>query len=171
MVLLTRDGTPQQPRSLADGLRPPRMHACASFPWRTTARWTWRQADTDLGPAHAPGRRDPRVQCAGTINDVKAIAPSRTGRARLSWWTAPSRCPTCAWTFRTSTATSSPSRYKVYGPMGIGALYGREKLLDAMPPWMGGGEMIRSVSLEKSTWNDLPWKFEAGTPNVEGAVA
>ena len=62
------------------------------------------------------------------------------------------------------------SGHKVYGPMGIGALYGREKLLDAMPPWMGGGEMIRSVSMETSTWNDLPWKFEAGTPNVEGAV-
>jgi cysteine desulfurase/selenocysteine lyase len=62
------------------------------------------------------------------------------------------------------------SGHKVYAPMGIGVLYGREKILDAMPPWMGGGEMIRSVTLEKSTWNDLPWKFEAGTPNVEGAV-
>jgi cysteine desulfurase / selenocysteine lyase len=62
------------------------------------------------------------------------------------------------------------SGHKMYAPMGIGALYGKEKLLDAMPPWMGGGEMIRSVSLEQSTWNDLPWKFEAGTPNVEGAV-
>ena len=62
------------------------------------------------------------------------------------------------------------SGHKVYAPMGIGALYGREQLLDAMPPWMGGGEMIRSVSMEGSTWNDLPWKFEAGTPNVEGAV-
>jgi cysteine desulfurase/selenocysteine lyase len=62
------------------------------------------------------------------------------------------------------------SGHKMYGPMGIGALYGKEKILDAMPPWMGGGEMIRSVSLEQSTWNDLPWKFEAGTPNVEGAV-
>ena len=58
----------------------------------------------------------------------------------------------------------------MYGPMGIGVLYGKEQLLEAMPPWMGGGEMIRSVSMESSTWNDLPWKFEAGTPNVEGAV-
>jgi cysteine desulfurase/selenocysteine lyase len=54
--------------------------------------------------------------------------------------------------------------------MGIGALYGKEKTLEDMPPWMGGGEMIRSVRLESSTWNELPWKFEAGTPNVEGAV-
>jgi cysteine desulfurase/selenocysteine lyase len=62
------------------------------------------------------------------------------------------------------------SSHKMCGPMGIGALYGKESLLDAMPPWMGGGEMIRAVWPEKSTWNDLPWKFEAGTPNVEGAV-
>jgi cysteine desulfurase/selenocysteine lyase len=49
-------------------------------------------------------------------------------------------------------------------------LYGREALLEAMPPWMGGGDMIRTVSYETSTWNDLPWKFEAGTPNISGAV-
>jgi cysteine desulfurase / selenocysteine lyase len=62
------------------------------------------------------------------------------------------------------------SSHKMCGPMGMGVLYGRESLLDAMPPWMGGGEMIRAVWPEKSTWNELPWKFEAGTPNVEGAV-
>jgi cysteine desulfurase/selenocysteine lyase len=62
------------------------------------------------------------------------------------------------------------SGHKMYGPMGIGALYGREALLERMEPYMGGGEMIRSVSLESSTWNELPYKFEAGTPNVEGAV-
>jgi cysteine desulfurase/selenocysteine lyase len=49
-------------------------------------------------------------------------------------------------------------------------LYGREALLDAMPPWQGGGDMIRSVTFAKSTYNDLPWKFEAGTPNMSGAV-
>ena len=62
------------------------------------------------------------------------------------------------------------SGHKMYGPMGIGVLYGRESLLERMEPYMGGGEMIRSVWLERSTWNDLPYKFEAGTPNVEGAV-
>jgi cysteine desulfurase/selenocysteine lyase len=62
------------------------------------------------------------------------------------------------------------SGHKMYGPMGIGALYGREQLLERMEPYMAGGEMIRSVSLESSTWNELPFKFEAGTPNVEGAV-
>jgi cysteine desulfurase/selenocysteine lyase len=62
------------------------------------------------------------------------------------------------------------SGHKLYGPTGIGVLYGREALLDSMPPWMGGGDMIRTVSYETSTWNELPYKFEAGTPNISGAV-
>ncbi len=62
------------------------------------------------------------------------------------------------------------SGHKLYGPTGIGVLYGREALLEAMPPWQGGGDMIRTVSFEKSTWNELPYKFEAGTPNISGAV-
>ncbi len=62
------------------------------------------------------------------------------------------------------------SAHKLYGPTGIGVLYGREALLDSMPPWQGGGDMIRSVTFAKSTYNDLPWKFEAGTPNMSGAV-
>jgi len=62
------------------------------------------------------------------------------------------------------------SSHKLYGPTGIGVLYAREELLNAMPPWQGGGDMIRSVTFERSTYNDLPWKFEAGTPNISGAV-
>jgi cysteine desulfurase/selenocysteine lyase len=62
------------------------------------------------------------------------------------------------------------SGHKVYGPTGIGVLYAREALLAAMPPWQGGGDMILSVSIETSTYNDLPWKFEAGTPNISGAI-
>jgi cysteine desulfurase/selenocysteine lyase len=62
------------------------------------------------------------------------------------------------------------SGHKVYGPTGIGVLWGREALLDAMPPWQGGGDMILSVSFEKTTYNALPYKFEAGTPNIEGVV-
>jgi cysteine desulfurase/selenocysteine lyase len=62
------------------------------------------------------------------------------------------------------------SGHKMYGPTGIGALYGREQLLENMPPWQGGGEMIRTVSFEETVWNDLPAKFEAGTPNIAGAI-
>jgi cysteine desulfurase/selenocysteine lyase len=62
------------------------------------------------------------------------------------------------------------SGHKVYGPTGIGALYGKERILDAMPPFMGGGDMILSVSFEKTTYNALPYKFEAGTPNIAGVI-
>jgi cysteine desulfurase/selenocysteine lyase len=60
--------------------------------------------------------------------------------------------------------------HKLYGPTGIGVLYGKAALLDAMPPWQGGGDMISSVTFEGSTWNVLPYKFEAGTPDISGAV-
>jgi cysteine desulfurase/selenocysteine lyase len=60
--------------------------------------------------------------------------------------------------------------HKLYGPTGIGVLYGREAVLDAMPPFLGGGDMIASVTFEKTTWNELPYKFEAGTPNIAGAA-
>src|SRR5258708_2499846 len=62
------------------------------------------------------------------------------------------------------------SSHKVYGPTGIGALYGREELLDAMPPYQGGGDMILSVSFEKTTYNALPYKFEAATPPLHGGL-
>jgi cysteine desulfurase/selenocysteine lyase len=62
------------------------------------------------------------------------------------------------------------SAHKLYGPTGIGVLYGREELLQGTAPWQGGGDMILSVSFEKTTYNELPWKFEAGTPNISGAV-
>ncbi|MEM6641032.1 MAG: cysteine desulfurase [Pseudomonadota bacterium] len=62
------------------------------------------------------------------------------------------------------------SGHKMYGPTGIGALYGKRDLLAAMPPWQGGGDMILAVSFEKTIYNDVPFKFEAGTPNIAGAV-
>ncbi len=62
------------------------------------------------------------------------------------------------------------SGHKLYGPTGIGVLYGREELLAEMPPWQGGGDMILSVTFERTTYNELPYKFEAGTPNMSGAV-
>lgn len=62
------------------------------------------------------------------------------------------------------------SGHKVFGPTGIGVLYGKAHLLEAMPPWQGGGDMIRSVTFEKTIYNDLPYKFEAGTPHIAGAI-
>jgi cysteine desulfurase/selenocysteine lyase len=62
------------------------------------------------------------------------------------------------------------SGHKLFGPTGIGVLYGKAKVLDAMPPWQGGGDMISSVTLEEVTYNTLPAKFEAGTPDIAGAI-
>ena len=62
------------------------------------------------------------------------------------------------------------SGHKIYGPTGIGVLYGKKELLEKMPPYQGGGDMIRSVKFEKTLYNDLPYKFEAGTPDIAGAI-
>ena len=62
------------------------------------------------------------------------------------------------------------SGHKIYAPTGIGILYGKKKLLDEMPPYQGGGDMIKSVTFEKTIYNDVPNKFEAGTPNISGAI-
>ena len=63
------------------------------------------------------------------------------------------------------------SGHKIYGPTGVGILYGRYDLLCELPPWRGGGEMIKEVTFEKTTYNEPPFKFEAGTPNIEGGIA
>jgi cysteine desulfurase/selenocysteine lyase len=63
------------------------------------------------------------------------------------------------------------SSHKLYGPTGVGVLYGRQALLEQMPPYQGGGDMILSVTFEKTTYNELPYKFEAGTPNIAGGIA
>ena len=107
----------------------------------------------------------------GTINDVKAVAELAHERGALVLVDAAQSVPH----LRVDVADLDCdflafSGHKMCGPMGIGALYGKERLLEQMPPWMGGGEMISSVWAEKSTWNEIPYKFEAGTPNVEGAV-
>jgi len=107
----------------------------------------------------------------GTINDVKAVSELAHGRGAVVLVDAAQSVPH----FPVDVAAIDCdflafSGHKMYGPMGIGALYGKERLLDSMPPWMGGGEMISAVWAERSTWNEIPYKFEAGTPNVEGAV-
>jgi len=63
------------------------------------------------------------------------------------------------------------SSHKMYGPTGVGVLYGKKELLESMPPFQGGGEMIKEVTFEKTTYNDLPYKYEAGTPNIADIIA
>jgi len=62
------------------------------------------------------------------------------------------------------------SAHKVFGPTGLGILYGKTRLLGSMPPYQGGGDMIKSVTFEKTIFNDIPYKFEAGTPHIAGAI-
>ena len=84
----------------------------------------------------------------------------------------PRRAPGIApWTCRRSAAISWRfSGHKMCGPTGIGVLYGRQEVLETMPPYQGGGEMILSVEFQKSTWKHAPHRFEAGTPDISGAV-
>ena len=63
------------------------------------------------------------------------------------------------------------SGHKLFGPTGIGVLFGKEELLDSLPPYQGGGDMIDRVTIQKTTYNELPFKFEAGTPNIAGGIA
>ncbi len=107
----------------------------------------------------------------GTVNDVKAVTEMAHARGALVLVDGAQSVPH----FRVDVADIDCdflafSGHKMCAPMGIGVLYGKEQILEQMPPWMGGGEMISSVRKEKSTWNELPYKFEAGTPNVEGAI-
>ena len=107
----------------------------------------------------------------GTVNDVKTIAKQAhaVGAKVLidgAQWVA--HYPTDVQDIGADFYVFSG--HKLFGPTGIGALYGRRELLDAMPPWQGGGDMIESVTFEKTTYAELPNKFEAGTPNIAGAI-
>jgi cysteine desulfurase/selenocysteine lyase len=106
----------------------------------------------------------------GTVNPVREIAAAAHRAGAVVLVDGAQAVPHTAVDVRAIGADFYAfSGHKAYGPTGIGVLYGRRALLEAMPPWQGGGEMIRTVTLAGSTWNDLPWKFEAGTPDVGGA--
>jgi cysteine desulfurase / selenocysteine lyase len=107
----------------------------------------------------------------GTINDVKAIAAMAHRRGALvladgAQWVAHFPTDVRDW----DVDFYAFSSHKIFGPTGMGVLYGKAKLLDAMPPYQGGGDMISSVTFEKTTYNELPHKFEAGTPHISGAI-
>ena len=163
-----RDGASQQPRPVAACLPAARVPA-AVHPRGAGRNPRPGKGGALVGPPHAPGGLTHVSNVLGTINDVKAVAALAHSRGALVLVDGAQAVPH----FRVDVQDLDCdfyafSSHKMCGPMGIGVLYGKEKILDSMPPWMGGGEMIRAVWPEKSTWNDLPWKFEAGTPNVGG---
>ena len=107
----------------------------------------------------------------GTINDIRFLADAAHARDALILVDACQYVPHVATDVQAWDADFVAfSAHKMLGPSGIGALWGRETLLDAMPPFLGGGEMIRDVRLDGFTTNELPWKFEAGTPAIAEAV-
>jgi cysteine desulfurase/selenocysteine lyase len=107
----------------------------------------------------------------GTINPIREIAAlARSRGAKVLVDSAQAAARTAIDVRDLGVDFLAFSGHKIAGPMGIGVLYGEREALAEMPPWQGGGEMIRSVSLDGFEANDLPFKFEAGTPNVEGAV-
>jgi len=108
----------------------------------------------------------------GTINPVAEIARRAHARGALVMVDAAQSLPHLGVDVRALDCDFLAfSAHKMLGPTGIGALYGKREHLDAMPPFFGGGEMIREVKLTGSTWNEVPWKFEAGTMNIADTIA
>jgi len=107
----------------------------------------------------------------GTINPVRQIIEMAHANGSLTLIDGAQAAPHIAVDVQLLDADFYTfSGHKVCGPTGIGILYGKTKLLNAMPPYQGGGDMIRTVTFEKTTYNDLPYKFEAGTPNIAGGI-
>jgi cysteine desulfurase/selenocysteine lyase len=108
----------------------------------------------------------------GTINPIKDIVAEAHAAGAIVFVDAAQSAPHMAIDVQDLDVDFLAfSAHKMLGPMGIGVLYGKRALLEAMPPYQGGGSMIRKVALEKTTWADIPYKFEAGTPSVGDAVA
>jgi cysteine desulfurase/selenocysteine lyase len=135
------------------------------------------ELDLDLLPARLA---DGRVRIAsvvhisnvlGTVNPIAAIAEQVHAAGALLAVDASQSVPHCPVDVRALGCDFlALTSHKMLGPTGIGALWGRAALLEAMPPFLGGGEMIREVRLERSEWNELPWKFEAGTMPIAEAI-
>jgi cysteine desulfurase/selenocysteine lyase len=138
---------------------------------------------SDAGELHWPGfleRLSPRTKLValghvsnslGTINPIEAVIAEARKRGipvLIDGAQAAAHIPV---DFKALGADFyAVSSHKAYGPTGFGALLARREHLEAMPPWLGGGDMIRTVAFEGSTWNNVPYKFEAGTPDIAGAI-
>ena len=108
----------------------------------------------------------------GTVNPVREMIASAKSAGALVLIDAAQAAPHLGIDVQSLGADFlALSGHKAYAPTGIGVLWGKREILDALPPWRGGGEMIKEVTFAKTTYNDLPFKYEAGTPNIEGAIA
>jgi len=163
-------------------------HHSNLVPWQMVARETGAvlkhaglTPEGLLDLADFRGKLGPRTKIAafthasnvlGTINPVAEMAAAARKTGTLVLVDGAQSAPHMAVNFPQIGADFFAfSAHKMLGPTGVGVLVGRPELLEKMEPFLGGGEMIREVRLESSTWNDLPWKFEAGTPNIAGVMA
>jgi cysteine desulfurase/selenocysteine lyase len=110
--------------------------------------------------------------CLGTINPVEKVAREAHRRGALVLVDGAQSAPHLGIDVQAMDCDFFAfSSHKMLGPTGVGILYGRRELLERMEPFLGGGEMIRQVTVEGATWNDVPWKYEAGTPNIGDVIA
>ena len=156
----------------------PWQHACSRFGARLRAAHVLPSGELDMADFHAKLDERTRIvavghvsNALGTVNDLATIiaAAKSVGAAVLiDGAQATAHLPVDVQALGCDFYAFSG--HKMYGPTGIGAVYGREALLDAMPPWQTGGEMIEHVRIEATTYAALPFKFEAGTPHIAGAI-
>ena len=162
-------------------------HHSNIVPWQLVCRQTG--ALLRVAPIHDSGELDmeafidlvgPRTRVVaaahvsnalGTVNPVREIIDAAHGAGAVAVLDGAQAAPHGAIDVRSLGCDFYVlSSHKCYGPTGMGVLYGRAELLEEAEPYQGGGDMIRTVSFEESTWNDLPYKFEAGTPHIAGAI-
>ena len=162
-------------------------HHSNIVPWQLVCRQTG--ARLRVAPIHDSGELDmeafadlvgPRTRVVavahvsnalGTVNPVREIIDAAHGAGAIAVLDGAQAAPHGAIDVRALGCDFYVfSSHKCYGPTGMGVLYGRAELLEEAEPYQGGGDMIRTVSFEESTWNELPYKFEAGTPHIAGAI-
>ena len=131
----------------------------------------WAELESRLGPRTKIVAFTLVSNALGTVNPAKAIIEAAHRQGAVVLVDAAQAAPHRALNVRALGCDFLVfSGHKLYGPTGIGVLYGRQHLLEQMPPWQGGGDMIASVTFEKTTYAELPAKFEAGTPDISGAI-
>jgi cysteine desulfurase/selenocysteine lyase len=163
-------------------------HHSDIIPWQLIARDTgarievipiddegelvWDEAERKIGPRTRVVAAAHMSNVLGTINDVARLARLAHGAGAILVVDGAQSVPHMPVDVQELDCDFLAfSAHKMLGPTGVGALYGRRELLESMEPFLGGGEMIRRVDYTTATWNDIPWKFEAGTPNIADVIA
>lgn len=142
------------------------------LPITDDGQWDLTDLDTYLTPDTKIVALSHVSNALGTINPVEKIIPKATALGAYTLLDGAQSTPHMQVDVQALGCDFFAfSGHKTYGPTGIGILWGKTEILEMLPPWKGGGEMIKEVTFEKTTYNELPFKYEAGTPNIEGGIA